>query len=161
MLRHVGDPDQALIDEILDFGVILRRADQASLAKQIKTRIACVRPIRVSRLDDDGDACCARRFQHGKLIRVRTERRVRTQHRFLQELERIAQHRLGFLLKPLDEQADADLRSDFTAGVTAHAVGDDQQKCVPAVRIREPVLVDPARAFARVLEDREPHTSKD
>jgi hypothetical protein len=42
---------------------------------------------------------------------------VRPDHRVLQELERVLEDRLGFLLEALDEQAHRDLRSDLAAGV--------------------------------------------
>jgi len=84
---------------------------------------------------------------------------VRAQHRFLQELERVAEHRLRFLLEALDEEAHGDLRGDFAARMAAHAVGDDEQQRVPAVRIGEPVLVDLAGSLPGILEYREAHPS--
>ena len=142
VLGHVRRADQALIDEILNLRVILGCADQAPLAKQIEARIAGVRPIRMARLDDDGDAGRARRFEHRELIGVGAERRVRAEHRLLKEFERIAQHRLGFLLEALDEQSHADLRGNLASRVTTHAVGDDQQQGVAPVRVGEPILID-------------------
>jgi hypothetical protein len=59
--------------------------------------------------------------------------------------------------KALDEQPHADLRRDLAADVPAHAVGDDQQKRIAAVGIRDPVLVDPARTLAAFLENGELH----
>ena len=84
---------------------------------------------------------------------------MRAHHRVLQELQRILEDRLGFLLEALDEQPHGDLRGDLAAGVPAHAVGDAQQQRVAAVGVRDPVLVDLARPLARLLEDREPHAS--
>ena len=90
MLGHVGGADHALVDEVLHLRMILGVADQAALPEQVEARIAGVRPVRVARLHDAGDAGRARRLEHRELVRVRAERRVRAQHRLLQELERIA-----------------------------------------------------------------------
>src|SRR5207249_11300554 len=158
MLRHVGRTDQSLINQILDLGMILGGADQASLPKQIKTRIAGMRPISMACLHDDGDARRPRRLQHRKLVRVRAERCVRAEHRLLQKLEWVAQDGLGFLLEPLDEKPHSDLRGDFAAGVTPHSISDDQQQRVASVGIGEPVLIDLPRALARILKNRETHT---
>ena len=82
---------------------------------------------------------------------------MRAQHRFLHELERVAQDRLRLLLKALDKKAHADLRGDLAADVSAHAVGDDEQQRLAAVRVGNAVLIDVARPLARLLEDRETH----
>ena len=85
---------------------------------------------------------------------------MRAKHRLLEETERIAQDRLGFLLKALDEQPHTDLCGDLAARVTAHAIGDDQQQRVAPICVGEPILIDLPRALARILKNREPHTSK-
>jgi hypothetical protein len=137
--------------------MVLRLADQPSLPEEIQARIADVRPVRVVRLHDAGDACGPRRLQHRELVGVRAKGLVGADHRILQEFQRILQRRLGFLLEALDEQAHRDLRRNLAAGVPAHAVGDDQQQRVPAVRIREPVLIDLALTLEALLEYREAH----
>ncbi len=84
---------------------------------------------------------------------------MRLDHRLVQERERALEDRLRLLLETLDEQAHRDLRGDLAAGVAPHSVGDDEQQRVAAVRVRDPVLVDGPRALARLLEDRESHSS--
>jgi hypothetical protein len=82
---------------------------------------------------------------------------VGAQHRVLQELERILEDRLRLLLEALDEKPHRDLRGDLATRVPAHAVGDDEQQRVAAVRVRDPVLIDLARTLPGLLEDREAH----
>ena len=93
--RDLVGADDALVDQVLHLRVVLGAADQAALPEQVEARIADVRPVRVARLHDAGDAGRARRLQHRELVRVGAERRVRAHHRVLQELERIA-CRIGF-----------------------------------------------------------------
>ncbi len=122
-----------------------------------KTRVADMRPVGVARLHDARDAGRSRRFQHGELRRVRTERGVRLDHRLVEERERTLEDGLRFLLKALDEQAHRDLRRNLATCVPAHAVRKYQQQRVAAVGIGEPVLIDLALALAAFLEDGEAH----
>src|SRR5690349_21357805 len=161
MRDHILRRDDALVDEILDFRMILGRADQLALAQQVETRIAYVRPVRVPALNDDRNARRPRRLEHRELIRVRAERRMRAQQRFLHELQRIQQDWLGFLLEPLDEEPHGNLRGDVAADMPAHSVGDDEQQRLAAVRVRRAVLIDFARTLARLLEDRETHDARE
>ena len=53
-------------------------------------------------------------------------------------------------------QGSKDVRLAGSTGLVV-PVRDDEQQRVPAVCVRDPVLVDLARALPRFLEDREPH----
>jgi hypothetical protein len=65
--------------------------------------------------------------------------------------------RLRFARERLAEHLDRHLCRDIAVGVAAQAVGDRQQHAFGRAPVRDPVLVLPALADARVLGDRELH----
>src|SRR5262249_31421062 len=99
MLCHLPRADDALVDEILNLRMVFGLSDDAALAVEIKTRIADVCPVGVGSLHDAGYASRPRRLEHRELIRVRSERSMRAEHRVLQEFEWIPQYRLRLLLE--------------------------------------------------------------
>ena len=141
MLRRLLRLDRALVEQILDLRVVLGLRDHLRAAKQIQPRIADVRPVRAILLQDARDARCAWRLDQAELLRIMAERLVRAHHRVMQEQERIAQHRLRFILEALDQNAHHDLRGDLATGVAAHSIGGDHDQAVAAVRMRDAILV--------------------
>src|SRR5437867_962656 len=137
--------------------MVLGLSNQATLPKQVKPGVADVRPVRVICLHDASHAGRTLRFQLLELICVRAERLVRSLHRILQEFKRVLKGRFRLLLETFDEEPYRDLRGNLASSVPAHSVGENQQQCLAAIGIGEPILVDLARALEAFLEDCETH----
>ena len=157
MIHNLVRANDALIEKVLHLRMVLGLADQPALAKKVQPRVARMRPVRIVGLHDARYASRSRRFQHGELIRVRSQSRMRAKHGVLQEFERILKRWFRLLLETLDEKPYRDLRRDLAARVPPHAVGNDQQQGVATIGVGEPILIDLALALAAFLEDGEAH----
>ena len=149
--------DDAGLDQLLHARMVDGAGGEFAIANQIQARIAGVCPAGLAVLHDATDHGGARALEHVVLIGEGDDGAVRGMDGGLEEFFRPAQRGARFLLKAVGHGTDGHFGGDLTAGVAAHAVGDDHHQHVFRVRIRQPVLVDLAAADEAVLEDREAH----